>query len=83
VLVGRVDGLCRDAGGRTRGLMVWVDTGVPALIPVLGTNFPRAAKGDKVWVRGTIESHPESGQKYPLLCVVARVIDVLKPKGAS
>jgi len=57
--------------------MLLVDAGEPALIPILAATCPRVAKGTRLWVRGSLQTVPEPGQRYPLLAVVARVIEVV------
>ena len=78
-LCGAVEGLYRQPNGRTAGVMLKVVVEEEALIVVMVKDLPRVAKGQRLFVRGTLVTVAEPGQRYPLVAVLARTVDVLKP----
>jgi hypothetical protein len=69
-MVGEVENFYRTTNGRIAGLLVRVDIGEPALIPVLlagdVTGFRR---GDRLWIRGVIGAEKVPEARYPLVYV--------------
>ena len=81
-VIGTVQAFCRGPGGVIRGFLVQIDTGTPALVPVLSDTRPWLQRGARVFAKGSLQSEPVSGQSYPLVYLLAQWIEVITPKGA-
>jgi hypothetical protein len=81
-LIGEVEDFCRGPSGHIRGVLVHVDTGQAALVPVLAEALPRLQRGQRIAARGTLQSEP-IGQRYPLVYLWARTIEVLPIRRAK
>jgi hypothetical protein len=78
-VVGTVEGLHRGAGGWVEGIMLRVDTGAPAQIPVLlPATTTRLQRGDLVLVRGSLGSERVPGSPYHLVFLRPQHLEVLK-----
>ena len=74
-----MEAFCRGLDGHIRGVMLRVDIGEPALIPVLVTkDMPRLARGQHVFVKGHLQSERVAGALYPLVCVMATYLVLVK-----
>jgi hypothetical protein len=81
-LCGTVEGFYRAPNGLIAGVMLRVHVEEPALIPVLAKDLPRVAKGQKLFIRGWLATERLPGEKWPLLGVMARTIEVLRSGAA-
>jgi hypothetical protein len=81
-LAGEIVAFCHEPSGKIRGFLVRCDAGEAAVVPVLGDALPRLQRGQKIWVKGSLQSEP-IGQRYPLVFVKVRWLEVLKPKGGN
>jgi hypothetical protein len=77
-LVGEVENFYRVSNGRIAGLLVRIDIGEPALIPVLlagdVTGFRR---GDRLWIRGALGTEKVSENRYPLVYVKPQHLEIV------
>jgi hypothetical protein len=82
VLQGQVIDFYRDGLGHIRGLVLEVAIDdEPARIPVvLSTKVTRFDRGDLVALRGTLRAQKFPGQRYALVYVAPRYVEVLTPR---
>jgi hypothetical protein len=78
-ICGTVEGFYRAPSGVIAGVMLRVHVEELALIPVLAQNLPRVARGQKLFIRGWLATERLPGERWPLLGVMARTIEVLPP----
>jgi hypothetical protein len=84
VLIGTVEGFYRDPVGRIRGALLAVDTGTPAVLPVIAEGAMQGLhlhRGDTIWLRGTLCSERIAGGRYGLVYIAPRLCEVLKTGG--
>lgn len=78
-LSGVVETFCRGPDGHIRGVLLKVDTGEPAMIPVLlPKETPRLQRGQHVFLKGHLQTERVPGAMYPLVCVVATYLVLVK-----
>lgn len=81
-VIGDIAGFLHTDGGLITGLVVEVTTGdAPSRLPVL-LNTPVAGfrKGARVWMRGEVKAGKLPGVAQPVIYLVPRHLEVLKPR---
>lgn len=83
-LMGDIDGFHHGSDGRIIGLVLRVDVGELAVIPIiLDRPVVGFQKHDRVWLRGTIQSMKCPGSRYALVYVQPRHIEVIKRRTSA
>lgn len=78
-LQGRVANLFRGPSGRVIGVLLEVDVGELATVPVvLRDQGTRLTRGDLLAVRGTLASETWAGVPYPLVYLWPQHVEVLQ-----
>jgi hypothetical protein len=77
-MVGEVENFYRTTNGRIGGLLVSIDLGEPALIPVLlAGGVSGFCRGDRLWIRGVIGAEKVPEARYPLVYVKPQHLEIV------
>jgi hypothetical protein len=79
---GEVQRFYRSPLGVIAGVLLQVHVDEPAAVVVVAKTMamPKVHKGQRLFIRGQLASEHIPGQPWPLLCVMAKSIEVLKPR---